>query len=201
MTYKDLLDRVKMNDKDILNVYQYGSHVYGTNRKTSDFDFQIIVANKERDEFSDNLINIFFYTPTEFEAKLKNHDIMALECYFAPEHCIWKELLKFNFDLDLSKLRSSLSAKADNSFVKAKKKFLVEKDYDPLIGKKSLFHSLRILRFGIQIAEKNQIYNFQECNELFTEIMDTYHDWPSLFNQYKKQYNELKSLFRLVAPK
>jgi len=201
MTYKDLLTRIKMDDKDILNVYQYGSRVYGTDRQGSDWDFVIIVSRKERDEYSDNLVNVFFYTPLEFDKKLKDHEITAIECFFLPEHLIWKEKLKFSFEVKKSSLRSSLSAKADNSFVKAHKKLSIEKDYDLVVGKKSLFHSFRIITYGIQLAEAGKITNYQACNELFYEITHNYNTWSELFKAYKNKYNNLKSEFRILAPK
>lgn len=201
MTYKDLLARIKMDDKDILNVYQYGSRVYGTDRPGSDWDFIIVVSRKEREEYSDNLVNIFFYTPIEFNKKLNDHEITAIECFFLPEHCIWKEKLKFSFEVNKSKLRESLSAKADNSWVKCKKKLTVEADYDLEVGKKSLFHAMRIITFGIQLANDGKITNYQACNQLFKEVWFQYHNWKELFANYKAQYNSLKSEFRIAAPK
>lgn len=201
MNYQELLKRISIEDKDILNVYQYGSRTYRCDRKDSDFDFQIVLANKSNEQFSDNLINVNFYTPTEFEERLNNHEISALECHFLHEDYIWKELLKYSFKLDLVKLRHALSAKSSNSWSKAHKKLTIEKDYDPHIGKKSLFHAFRIIHFGIQIAGEGKIYNYSECNDLFNEIMNTYDDWQTLFETYKTRYNKLCTEFRLLAPK
>jgi hypothetical protein len=58
--------------------------------------------------------------------------------------------------------------KAGNSFAKAGKKLDVEKEHYK--GKKSLFHSLRILMFGIQIAKAGRITNYGEANDLWKEI-------------------------------
>lgn len=204
MTYKELLQKIGVDDKNILNVYQYGSRVYGTaNYNTqSDYDFIIITNEKQPNEqFSDNTINVTFYTPLEFSDKLDAHEISMLECYFLPDHNVWKEQMRFKFKLDLSKLRHSLSQKSSNSFVKAKKKLTVEKDYDLRLGKKSLFHSLRIIRYGIQIAINEKIVDYSECNDLFKEIMDSYDDWEQLFEVYKAQHNAVMTEFRLLAPK
>lgn len=201
MNYEDLIRRINIDDKDILNVYQYGSRVYGTNRSHSDWDFIIITNRKQEDQFSDNLINVTYFTATEFQSKLDNHEITALECYFIDQKHIWKEQVKFNFKLNLSQLRHSLSAKSSNSWVKAKKKLTVEKDYDLDIGKKSLFHSMRIIHYGIQIAKYKKIFEYDACNVLFLEIMNSYNNWDKLFENYKTEYNELMTEFRLVAPK
>ena len=201
MDLKDLIRRIAVDEKDVLNVYQYGSRVYGTNRSNSDWDFIIVLNNKIRDQFSDNQINVTFYTPLEFNEKVVNHEISVLECIFLPDYMVWKEQMRFQFKLDLVKLRHSLSAKSSNSWVKAKKKLTIPADYDLNIGKKSLFHSMRIIHFGIQIATAGSITKYNECNDLFNEIMNTYNDWDSLFDNYKERYNNLMSEFRKVAPK
>jgi hypothetical protein len=204
MNYKDLLKSTGLNDKDILNVYQYGSRVYNTvniNGNLSDWDFIIVMNNKKDEHFICENIDIIFYTPMEFETKLLEHGICILECYFLPEYFIWKEILKFSFILDKQKLRKSLSAKSDNSFAKAHKKLTVEKDYNNYIAKKSLFHSFRIIDYGIQLAEKSSIYNFSSLNNLYHEILTDSDNWDVLFKKYKPQYNKMKTKFREVAPK
>lgn len=79
-------------------------------------------------------------------------------------------------------------------------------------GKKSLFHSLRILMFGIQIAQFGKIVNYEEvcsdlmklirkANELWKEIdSDPSVEWDHYHQKYKKEFNRLKSKFREVAP-
>ena len=80
-------------------------------------------------------------------------------------------------------------------------KLSIEKDYDLVVGKKSLFHSFRIITYGIQLAEAGKITNYQACNELFYEITHNYNTWSELFKAYKNKYNNLKSEFRILAPK
>ncbi len=82
----------------------------------------------------------------------------------------------------------------------AKKKLTVEKDYDLNLGRKSLFHSFRIIDYGIQIATHNKIVDYSSCNALFEEIMNCY-TWNEMFDTYKQRYNTLCSEFRIVAPK
>ncbi len=198
---QDILKKTNLNDSDVIAVYPYGSRVYGTVRKNSDYDFIVILRNKKPSEqYSDRLININFYTANEHQARLNEHEISALECYFLPDELILKKSNIFGFKLDLAKLRHALSAKASNSWVKAKKKLTVEKDYDLDLGRKSLFHSLRILDYGIQIATHGKITDYGSCNELFKEIMNHY-DWKSMFEHYKLHYNHISSKFREIAPK
>lgn len=198
--YDEILKRAKLNDKNIVCAYQYGSRVYGTFNSKSDYDFIVILNNKTTEQFSDNLININFYSVIEQQNRLNDHEISALECYFLSDIFKLKETKKFIFKLNLPKLRISLSAKASNSFVKSKKKLTVEKDYDLDIGRKSMFHSFRIINFGIQIATKGKIYDYSSCNSLYKEIIN-YYNWNELFDIYKEKYNNIRTEFKKLAPK
>lgn len=206
MNYEEVLKRTGLNNSDILNCFQYGSRVYGNSRKDSDYDFIMIVKNKNTDQFSDNLINVNFFSPEGHQHRLNEHEISALECHFLAPEFVWKDTKKYSFKLDLSKLRHALSAKSSNSLVKAKKKLTVElekgvEENPEDVGKKSLFHAFRIIDFGIQIAKNGKIENYGSCNDLFKEIIYSYSNWNELFEEYKKKYNEICTEFRIVAPK
>lgn len=186
-------------DENVLNIYNYGSRVYKTNSEKSDYDYIIVVKKVNYSQLNDNNINISFYSVDNFNDKLINHDIDALECFYLKD--VVKESIKFDFKLDLRKLRKSISSKASNSYVKAKKKLTLEKDYNEYIGKKSLFHSLRILSFGIQISKFNNIEDYSSMNYLYNDIVNSLDDWNTLNSKYKKIYNSLSTEFRLLAPK
>lgn len=197
-----VLKRAKTDFKNVLAVYQYGSRVYGNFNNSSDYDFIVVVKNKKNEQFSDRLINVNFFTYDDHQLRLNKHEISALEAYFCPEEYIVYVDKYFNpsFKLDLVKLRHSLSSKSSNSFVKAKKKLTVEKDYDLNIGKKSLWHSFRIIEYGIQICENDRIVDYTSMNKMFNEIMMNY-TWEDLFENYKQDYNNIVSEFRKLAPK
>lgn len=205
----EILNKTKLDIRDLIAVYPYGSRVYGTARKNSDYDFIVITSRKTNEQYSDSLININFFTPQEHQIRLNEHEISALECYFLPHEQVLFDLshplnknnrINFTFKLDLATLRKSLAAKSSNSWVKAKKKLTVEKDYDVNLGRKSMFHSIRIIDYGIQIATHGAIVNYGSCNELFEEIMNCY-TWTEMFEQYKERYNKICSEFRILAPK
>lgn len=196
----EILNKTKLDIRNLIAVYPYGSRVYLTARKNSDYDFIIITSKKTNEQYSDSLININFFTPQEHQIRLNEHEISALECYFLPQEQKLFDKGNFTFKLDLATLRKSLAAKSSNSWVKAKKKLTVEKDYDINLGRKSLFHSIRIIDYGIQIAKHGAIVNYGSCNALFEEIMNCY-TWTEMFEQYKERYNKICSEFRVVAPK
>ena len=186
----------------IRNIYAHGSRVFGTASVTSDHDY-IIVEDGEvgkEDTLSHNGIDATVYDCKRFRQRIEDHEISVLECLLLTQEHILKKELEFSWQLDRSKLRESLSAKASNSFVKAKKKFEVEQQ--PYIAKKSLWHSLRILKFGIQIAVHGRIIDFSEANDLWKAIVDNPSVvWEDYKQEYQSLYNNLKTQFRLVAPK
>jgi hypothetical protein len=187
-----------------LNLYRFGSHVYGTNHEGSDEDFIQVTLEKE---ITDN-INIHSFTVTEFQSMLNNHDIEILECYFLPEEFKLKETYKeFTLSLDLGKLRVSISTITSNSWVKGKKKLTVMGDYDKYTAIKSIFHSIRILGLGIQIATHQRIIDYTEYKWLFQDLMklasqyDYIELWEKIDAKYRSLFKELSSQFKQLCPK
>lgn len=186
----------------IRNVYTHGSRVFGTASSSSDHDYIIVTDGEigKEDTLTGNGVDATVYDCKRFRQRIEDHEVSVLECLFLPTEHILKKELEFSWQLDRSKLRESLSAKASNSFVKAKKKFEVEQQ--PYIAKKSLWHSLRILKFGIQIAVHGRITDFAEANGLWKAITDNPSVvWEDYKQEYQTLYNNLKTQFRLVAPK
>jgi predicted nucleotidyltransferase len=197
-----MLSLLNIPKDSVLAIYNYGSRVYGTETNDSDYDYIIVVQNGIKIESQhQGLINYTIYSESSFKESLLNHEISCLECLFLPKKFISIDY-HFDFKLDLHKLRNSISQKASNSWVKANKKMTIEKDKDIWSGKKSLFHSLRILNFGIQIATTGIITDYHAANHLWTEISeDGNQSWDHFSAKYKKIYNQLKSEFREICPK
>lgn len=176
-------------------IFSYGSRVYGTQSEKSDWDFIAIASNGNTgEEYRHDNVNVHIYNTKDWENQLNDHKIHTLEVQFLPDK------KPFSFKLNLQTLRHSLGEKASHSFVKAKKKIEVEKDY--YVGWKSLFHSLRILNFGIQIATKGKIVDYGSANHYWFEILNSQmYDWNWFKEKYQPIYNNLSTEFRKVAPK
>lgn len=187
-------EREKVEHK-IIKLYEYGSTVYGTANKDSDIDYIAVVESDEdllygvRNDYCDYTV----YSESMFIKAIKDHKASVLECIFQHENDEYRKYFK----LDTEKLRREFSAIASNSYVKCKKKL---KDGDIMIGLKSLFHSLRILEFGIQIARFEKIINYSMANHYLDSIMDIGADWNKLHATFKPIHNNLKSSFKLHAP-
>lgn len=188
---------------NVLNIYAYGSRVFGNASSSSDYDYIVVEEGEENREATLAIpslnMDITLYDCKRFRDRIAEHEISILECLMLPAAYILQEKAKFDWSLDKSKLRESLSAKSSNSWVKAKKKFEVE--HQPYIAKKSLWHSLRILKFGLQIATHGRIADFSECNALWKDIRDNPSlAWEDYKRSYQDTYNKLKTQFRLAAP-
>lgn len=212
--FKDMLLKIsqitKVSENDILDVFWYGSYIYGTNNSQSDFDFMVVINDKLSDlndrEFKsyDGIINIHLQTKETFQTHLNDMKFKELELYFLPKEYILKSTTKFTFKLDLSKLRCEISSKSNNSWAKAHKKLDISYE-DDYIGLKSLYHSFRIYAFGIQIAKYKTINNFKEFNNVYFEIFDLYNKgfktWDEFKSLFQVRYNNIASEFKKLAPK
>lgn len=193
--------------KIALNVYHYGSFVYGTFQKNvSDYDYIVIIPDAlnelDNKQFEKDNCQYSFFTKTTWQQKLDNNDVDAMETYFLPKQFIVKETVKFSTNIVKEKIRENFSKTASNSFVKCKKKLTVEKDFAPRVGKKSLWHSLRIINFGTQILKYGRIKDYTSVNYLYDEIVNCEsNDWKYYKEKYQQLYNKMKTEFRLAEHK
>lgn len=189
--------------------YAYGSFVYGTNDENSDRDYICVISetniiNDDEFQLKQDGCDYTFIKEKKFVNDIKNHDISALECIFLPSKFIdGNNDFIFNFEYDENKLRASISAVCSNSFVKAKKKLTVDKDFDFRKAIKSLFHSIRIFDFGIQIANNRKIIDYSSCSDLWINELskETSTDWNYYKDKYKPLYNKKHSEFVQLARK
>ena len=186
-----------------LNIYEYGSIVYGTYVEgKSDRDYIVIVPddyNIDVDQVEDNNCHYNIFHKTTWQEKLNNNEVDAMEIYFLPYKHVIKETVYFETKIVPAKIREQFSRTASNSWVKCKKKLVVEDSFNPRVGKKSLWHSLRIIEFGIQILRTGKINNYGCVNHLYDPIVNnTHNDWEHYQHYYQPIYNAKKSMFRLA---
>ncbi len=203
-------------DSNVLGCFPYGSRVYGTNKPDSDYDFILVLKEvaleSDRLDSRDNPISITIYSEEGFQQRVNEHKIFALECLFCPKDLVLKNELKFQFKLDKSSLRHSISEKCSKDWNQAKKRFSDSQGINPVTGeryirkiyegKKSLFHCFRMIDFAIQIIEKGKIEKFDSCNEFWEELFtDPSEDWQHYHDKYYANYNNRLIEFRKLAPK
>jgi predicted nucleotidyltransferase len=198
------------NDPNILNIYHFGSYVYGTFKPDiSDYDF-IVICKELPIEYGslqnkDN-ITIHYLTENNFKQLLELNDVQALECYYLPEHFILKKTIDFDLIINKENLRRSISTITSNSWVKGKKKLIVQGDYDKYLAIKSIFHSIRILSFGLQIIEEGKINNYGDVNYIMDDLLklsinkESVELWNLIDTKYRSTFNTLSSRFKKLCP-
>ena len=215
----NMLETLKL-DYSVRVVEHFGSTVYGTRTDKSDIDI-IAISESEEDsytiyqskdypELSDYSrdVDLHIISTKTFQEILNNHDIMALETYYQM-HEDDKEL--FEFTLDLDKLRRKVSAVCSNSWSKARKKLDIPEE-DDYLGLKSLFHSIRILSYGIDLARdggidfKNILIDGEKisCSNFWKQLQYEYNQgwrWKEFKAEYTPLQNSNASTFRSLAPK
>lgn len=196
---EEVIKRSGIHPVRIKNIYTFGSRVYGTNNYSSDWDF-IMVANTSNTnrEIRSGDFNIHVMTEDHFANKLKDHHSGCIECYFTPKKFRILENIKYDWTPNLASLRHSYSHISSNSWVKCNKK-LQQGDYN--IGVKSLFHSLRIPMFGIQIAKTGKIYDFSEANFINDKLNSKTWTWTELDKEFRELRNSILTQFRSVTTK
>jgi predicted nucleotidyltransferase len=205
-TLDSVIRASRIHPSRVFNVTLFGSQVYGTATTDSDFDI-IMVANNsvESTEIRNGLFNIHVYTPDKFKSDMEWHRINNLECVFAPDWAKLKETIKYDFKLDVAKLRHATSHISSNSWVKARKK-IEQGDY--YIGIKSLFHSIRIPMFATQIAKTGRIYDFTCANFIWKKLtidrfstVNSKWTWEELDDEFRLLRNRTLTEFRSVTIK
>jgi len=209
-TLENIIKKSRIHPSRVFNVYIFGSNIYQTNHKDSDWDIIMIANNSvESTEIRNGLYNIHVYTPDKFVADLNWHRINNLECIYAPDWAKLKEDIDFSdFKIDFRKLRHAISHISSNSWVKCKK--LMSKD-DYYIGIKSLFHSIRIPMFATQIMRYGKITDFSCANDVWDKLIfknqpsymrSSYKwTWDKLDEEFRGLHNSVLTEFRKTAPK
>jgi len=189
-----------IDNLNVLNIYQWGSRIYGCYTDKSDYDYNIVVIDKY-ENFIDNIEidnNHFnFYRLSQWQDMINKNNIETLECIFADQQYIIKETIKFDIEINLIELRKSISKVCSNAYDKCRKKLTIEKDFAPYIAKKSLWHCIRILKFGIQCAKYGRIIDYTEANKYYDQIvLNEENDWLYYKNNWHVFCNNLRTEFR-----
>lgn len=197
---EDIIKASGLHPSRIFNITIFGSRVYGTHTDNSDWDIIIVAKNSvESIEIKSDLYNIHIYTPDKFKQDLDWHMPKNLECLFAPDWAKLKEDLKFDFKLNIPKIRHATSHVSSNSWVKCKKKLQIANEYN--IGVKSLFHAIRIPMFSTQIVNFGEIRDFQCANWVWNKIKEKEWNWEDLDKEFRELHNSTLSDFRKVTTK
>jgi len=183
-TAEEIIEKLPLEDK-IMNIYPYGSQVYGTASKYSDHDF-VLVAMKSMltsGAFKNNaitspdgLVQGTVYSRGGFIDAINNYQMPAMECISLPEEMVV-----------LSKKEFSVSKWDERQMIKSvvqqasKSRHIADKQSKSgseqlrgdlkLRAAKGTYQALRILMFGLQLKEHKKIVDFSEANDLYHKMI------------------------------
>ena len=199
---QEIKDLVGLPEWKILNIYMYGSRVYGTFNYDSDYDFLVIDNSLDRDrEIKHGKYNIHIHTPDKFQDDLWKYQMVNLECVFAPSFARIQETIEYKkaFGFEPIKFKKSIFKQSHNSWMKSKMKF---REMDIERATKSLFHSMRILMFGIQVISENSIFDFSEANYYWQEISDIdEYKWNFFKEKFLPRKKDMEEILMKMEPK
>ena len=189
---------------NICGFYMFGSYLWNSQDKDSDLDYIIVIKEGNNyEQINENNKDFHIFSKDFYKEEVQRCNEMALSAFIQQEPFIKCNIDTEFKDLDLSVLRNSFSSKASNSYVKAKKKY---QQQDIKLGYKSMYHSIRILILGKEIAKSikknknlvNAVYSYPlgPIKKLFLN-----EDWDEINSITKPIFNRYASEFREVAPK
>ena len=163
---------------DVIAIYPYGSQVYGTATAESDHDFIIVMKSSmlASGAFRDNAISNadwsvqgVVYSRGGFKDAINNYEIGALECLSLDSSQVILNKWKFEVGRwdEKAMVKAIIKKASDSRHLSNMQSKSGNKDR----AIKSMFHSLRILHFGLQLKEHKKIVDFQECNGMYEEFM------------------------------
>lgn len=170
--------QLELDIKDILNIYPYGSRVYGSYDEYSDNDYIIVYKSSllPSGAFKDNAISSYdrkiqgvCYSRGGFQDALNNYQMSALECLYLNEDDIIQK--KWNFklsDINMKVFAKKVITTASSSWHNSK---LAYKDDNVDGVARNIYHAFRILDFGLQIKEHGKIINYSSTNDLKKELL------------------------------
>lgn len=169
---QEICEALNIEYSQVLNIYPYGSRVYGSVNEFSDEDYVIVFKTSllPSGAFKDNAISSedkmiqgTCYSRAGFIDALNNYQIVALECMFLPEDKIIQKKMEFSIKkLDKREMAKKLITIASASWHNA---MLSQKNNNILYAKKNVYHALRILEFGVQIKMYDKIMDYSILND------------------------------------
>ena len=174
-----VLIKLMIPEEHVVNIYPYGSKVYGTADEHSDDDYIIVykAALLPNGAFRNNAISsrdrrvqAVCYSRGGFQDAINNYEIGALECLFLPTDKVLMKKWPFKITKwDEKEMCKKIISKASASWHSANMQF---KDDEVEMARKGVYHALRILELGEQLRKTQTIYDFEKAKEFKNLIME-----------------------------
>lgn len=189
MTAEEILAQFSIPMEKVMNIYPYGSRVYGCHTEESDHDWVIVYRSSmlPSGAFRDNAISspdrkhqATCYSRAGFRDAIDKYDIVALECIFLDPSQVVLQQESFRVrKWQPKEMASAVITKASASWHQA---VIQQNRYeDEERARKGVFHAIRILGFGLQMAEAGKIVDYGAYNAVRDEIMNDENFWPTKY--------------------
>ena len=187
---------------DVLAIFPYGSQVYGTAGPESDHDYIIVMKSAMLDNGAfrnnaisndDRTIQGVVYSRGGFIDAINNYEIGALECLSLPDNMVIHKKWPFkSYNWNEKAMVKAIISKASSSRHNADQQ---SKNGNKVIGKRGMYHALRILNFGVQLKRAKKIVNFKACNDMYFEMMKVEHrefDTRDYYEEFDRLLEKLR---------
>ncbi len=155
---------LRIDVKNLKNLFVYGSRLYGTNHSESDFDLIVVAdVSKEHQNIFTNEFNIQVYSEAKYLSDLANNNFPAIETLSIPEWAVIKRNLTPSVEISPLRVSQAGIKSAMENLTEAKSSSgKLGQDY---MVKKRLFHVFRKLLFTTQLIQFKKIEDFEAANE------------------------------------
>lgn len=174
MNLKIVLDRLKLQDKDVLNVYVMGSRLWGTVTNSSDWDILIVhqcsdAPGHKTAHCGD--IDASLLHCDEYRKRLSEHHFLEIVTVWMPLEYVWKEKFdpKTVFNLDPQVLLASVFTESERDWTMAQK---VIRKAEQMRGAKIIVHCFRELLLSTQIVEQGRIVDWRVATHYYDEMKE-----------------------------
>lgn len=183
-------------------IIPYGSRVYEVIDEESDYNVAVISTDPTLEDTvcePHSKIEYKIINKNDYQTLLDSQDIVAIEVYFCESYFARGNLknlqVDYSYKVDKKKICEVFTEKSNNCWIECKNKLTQVVGHDrPAL--KSLFHSFRILYFGIQLCTHGKIVDYKEANHIYDEIMKIGADWEQLDKHFKPLYDALYLEFK-----
>lgn len=161
-TLKEICSNFNIAETDIVNVYAYGSRIYGTHSADSDYDYIVVYKSAllPSGAFKDNAksnadrsIQIICYSRGGFKAGLEQYDISCIESLFLPKEFVVQSKWPFKLEkINVKEFADKIISKVSASWHSAN---LAMSDGHFYHAKKGFYHAIRIADFALQLKDSN----------------------------------------------
>lgn len=193
---------LELDENDVVNAYQFGSYVYGTNDDSSDRDYLLIIRQARPPlVFTDEIqyfhrfdlkrlfdqYDVCVHSCENFEVLLEQHYLLAVECIFYPDEFVLKNTIDYRSiflnryynplrlrQVSLYERQFSLDQCSSEYNYGRHPSSLAKTEDAGRVTLKFLFHGVRYLHIVEQLISSKTIHDFRRLTPMFFHLKAIY---------------------------